>query len=63
MDFVDPHFHYWDITPPSPSGHDKDIIKNPAQYTPVEYIKDMSSTGLTLKKVKIHEHLFLVLQC
>eukprot|EP01127_Copromyxa_protea_P011040 TRINITY_DN2743_c0_g1_i4.p1 TRINITY_DN2743_c0_g1~~TRINITY_DN2743_c0_g1_i4.p1 ORF type:complete len:230 (+),score=46.47 TRINITY_DN2743_c0_g1_i4:2-691(+) len=57
MEFIDPHFHYWDITPTSPSGHDADIIKSPAQYLPQDYVEDMKATGLVLKKAVMIEAL------
>jgi len=54
MQFIDPHFHYWDITPKSVTGHNPqylgDIGKKIPVYTPTHYIEHMKRTGLHLKK-------------
>jgi len=54
MDFIDPHFHYWDLTESSTSGHNAKHLggvgKRFPSYIPADYIKDMKQTGMVLKK-------------
>jgi len=48
---VDPHMHIWDTTNPDLTGHDKKILgaKYPI-FAPEDYVKNLSESGVTLKK-------------
>jgi len=54
MQFIDPHFHYWDVTVHSKTGHNPKYLGQCGQkyplYAPSDYIKDTNITGLHLKK-------------
>jgi len=54
MEFIDPHFHYWDLTERSTSGHNAkhlgDVGKRFPTYEITDYINDMKQTGMILKK-------------
>jgi len=50
MDFIDPHFHIWDVTSES-SGHSDAILGSCAKtYLPTDYLQDLKLQSLTLKK-------------
>jgi len=54
MHFIDPHFHYWDCTEQSKTGHSVKILGLAGEryptYLPSHYVADMEKTGLKLKK-------------
>jgi len=61
MDFIDAHFHYWDVAETSPSGHSAKILggagKAFPQYLPSQFMVDMAKTGHHLKKAVFVEAL------
>eukprot|EP01120_Amphizonella_sp_Union-15-10_P016910 TRINITY_DN918_c0_g1_i4.p1 TRINITY_DN918_c0_g1~~TRINITY_DN918_c0_g1_i4.p1 ORF type:complete len:238 (-),score=46.96 TRINITY_DN918_c0_g1_i4:318-1031(-) len=60
MDFIDPHFHIWDVQT-KVAGHNASILGTPGAkfpvYLPEDYLKDMAETGLKLKKAVFLEAL------
>jgi len=55
------HFHYWDVSSSSTSGHNAktlgDIVKTIPKYYPSDYISDLAESGATLKKAVFVEAL------
>jgi predicted TIM-barrel fold metal-dependent hydrolase len=59
MEIIDPHFHYWDVTPSSSSGHRSDFLGDAAKrfptYLPTHYAADTKS----LRQFKLRKAVFL----
>jgi len=59
MDFIDPHFHYWDLSPSAISGHRADYLgdigKRYPTYFPAQYANDMKS----LRQFKLRKAVFV----
>jgi predicted TIM-barrel fold metal-dependent hydrolase len=57
MEIIDPHYHYWDLTPSSSTGHRElgEVTKRYPTYLPAHYASDFKS----LRQFKLRKAVFV----